>query len=196
MSNSIDFKSLWNREETGAPDISEIFAKANLLTRKTRNKIWRGNILLTLTGLFMVFVWWYYQPQMITTKIGLLLIMAAIAMFLATTRQMFPLLAKTDVETDSQQFLAQMIRIKQKQELLGNTMLTGYFILLSAGIFLYMIEYAGRGSLTFQLTAYGLTAAWIAFNWFYIRPRTIKKQQKAINDIIDKLQTVNNQLLG
>ena len=196
MSNNIDFKAMWTREETPAPDISEIFAKANQLSRKTRNKIWRGNILLTLTGLFMVFVWWYYQPQTITTKIGLILIMVAITVFVGATSKMFPLLAKTNVETDSQQFLAQMIRIKQKQEFLGSTMLTGYFILLSAGIFLYMIEYAGRGSLTFQLTAYGLTAAWIAYNWFYIRPRTIKKQQTAIKDIIDKLQALNNQLLS
>ncbi len=195
MSNNIDFKALWGREETALPDVSEIFAKANQLSRKTRNKIWRGNILLTLTGLFMVFVWWYYQPQMITTKIGLILVMVAIVMFLTATGQIVPLLAKTDVETDSQQFLANMIRIKQKHEFLSNTMLTVYFILLSAGIALYMIEYAGRGSLTFQLTAYGLTFAWIAFNWFYIRPRTIKKQQKAINEIIAKLQAVNSQLL-
>jgi len=196
MSNNIDFKAMWNREETRAPDISEIFAKANRLSRKTRNKIWRGNILLILTGLFMVFVWWYYQPQMITTKIGLILIMVAITLFVGATSKMFPLLAKTDVETDSQQFLVQMIRIKQKQEFLGSTMLTIYFVLLSAGIGLYMIEYAGRGSLMFQLTAYGLTAAWIAYNWFYIRPRTIKKQQRAISDIIDKLQALNNQLLS
>lgn len=196
MSNSIDFKALWSREEIAPPDVNEIFAKANQLSHKTRNKIWRGNILLALTGSFMVFVWWYYQPQMITTKIGLILIMVAIAMFLATTRQLFPLLAKIDVETDSQQFLANMVRIKQKQEFLGNTMLTGYFILLSVGLFLYLIEYAGRGSVTFQLIAYGLTFAWIAFNWFYIRPRTIRKQQGAINDIIAKLQAVNSQLLS
>jgi hypothetical protein len=143
----------------------------------------------------MIFIWWYYQPQMITTRIGLTLIIIAIVTFLAATNQMIPLLAKTNVETDSQHFLGQMIRIKQKQEFLNKKMLTGYFILLSVGLFLYMIEYAGRGSLTFQLIAYGITFAWIAFNWFYIRTKTIKKQQSAINDIVDRLEAVNNQLL-
>ena len=143
----------------------------------------------------MIFMWWYYQPQLITTKIGLTLVIVAIVVFVATTNQMFPLLAKTDVETDSQHFLAQMIRIKHKQEFLNKTMLTGYFIFLSLGIFLYMIEYAGRGSLTFQIIAYGLTFAWIAFNWFYIRTKTIKKQLSAINEIIVRLEGVNKQLL-
>jgi len=195
MSNNIDFKELWNRGKAGAPDISEIFAKADQLNRKTRNKIWRANVVLSLTVLFMIFIWWYYQPQLITTKIGLTLVIVAIVVFLATTNQMMPLLVKTNVETDSQHFLEQMIRIKQKQEFLNKIMLTGYFIFLSLGIFLYMIEYAGRGSLTFQVIAYGITFAWIAFNWFYIRTKTIKKQQKAINDIVDRLEGVNKQLL-
>jgi TRAP-type uncharacterized transport system fused permease subunit len=195
MSNNIDFKELWNRGKASAPDISEIFAKADRLNRKTRNKIWWGNILLSLTVAFMIFIWWYYQPQLITTKIGLTLVIMAIVMFLATTNQMVPLLAKTNVETDSQHFLAQMISIKQKQEFLNKTMLTGYFIFLSLGIFLYMIEYAGRGSLTFKITAYGITFAWIVFNWFYIRTKTVKKQQNAINDIITRLEGVNKQLL-
>jgi uncharacterized membrane protein len=195
MSNNIDFKELWNRGKSSAPDVNEIFAKADQLNRKTRSKIWRANITLSLTVLFMIFIWWYYQPQLITTKIGLTLVIIAIIVFLATTNQMIPLLVKTNVETDSQHFLEQMIRIKQKQEFLNKTMLTGYFIFLSLGIFLYMIEYAGRGSLTFQLLAYGITFAWMAFNWFYIRPKTIKKQQSAVNDIINRLEGVNKQLL-
>ncbi|MDB4922390.1 hypothetical protein [Mucilaginibacter sp.] len=195
MSNNIDFKELWNRGKASAPDVSEIFAKADRLNRKIRNKILRGNIILSLTIVLTAFIWWYYQPQMITTKIGLILMIIAIVVFLVTTNQLFPLLTKTNEETDSRRFLAQMIRIKHKQEFLNKTMLTGYYIFLSVGISLYMIEYARRGSLIFQLSAYGLTFAWIAFNWFYVRTKTIKKQQRAINDIITKLEEVDKQLL-
>ena len=195
MSNNIDFKELWNRGKASTPDVSEIFAKANQLNRRIRNKIWRGNIILSLTILFMIFIWWYYQPQMITTKIGLTLVILAILSFLISTNQMFPLLAKTDEETDSHQFLEQMLRIKHKQEFLNKTMLTFYFIFLSIGIFLYMIEYAGRGSLLFKVIAYGVTFAWMAFNWLYVRVKTTKRQQDAVNEIIGKLEEVNKQLL-
>jgi hypothetical protein len=74
-------------------------------------------------------------------------------------------------------------------------MLTFYFIFLSIGIFLYMIEYAGRGSLLFKIVAYGITFAWMAFNWLYVRVKTAKKQQDAVNEIIGKLEEVNKQLL-
>ncbi|MDP9078216.1 MAG: hypothetical protein M3O71_12365 [Bacteroidota bacterium] len=195
MSNNIDFKELWNRGKATAPDVSEIFAKANQLNRKTRNKIWRGNIVLSLTILFMTYIWWHYQPELITTKIGLTLVILAIIFFLISTNQMFPLLAKTDEETDSHQFLEQMLRIKQKQEFINKQMLSAYFIFLSIGIFLYMIEYAGRGSLLFKILAYGITFAWMAFNWFYVRVKTAKKQQGAINEIIGRLEAVNRQLL-
>ncbi|MEO6630476.1 MAG: hypothetical protein ABIN13_02100 [Mucilaginibacter sp.] len=194
MNNNIDFKELWNHGKASAPDVSEIFAKANQLNRKMRRKIWRSNIILPVTLLQMIFIWWYYQPQLLTTKIGLILILIAIVIFLITTNQLSPLLARADEETDSRHFLEQVIRIKHKQEFLNKTMLTGYFILLSAGITLYFIEYAGRGSLLFQVLAYGITFAWIIFNWIYIRTRTIKKQQKAINDIIARLEEVNRQL--
>ncbi|MCO5946107.1 hypothetical protein [Mucilaginibacter flavidus] len=193
MSNNIDFKELWNRGKASAPDVSEIFAKANRLTRKTRCKIWWSNIILSITILLMIFIWWYYQPQLLTTKIGLILILIAIVIFLVTTNQLSPLLAKADEETDSRHFLEQVIRIKHKQEFLNKTMLTVYFILLSIGITLYFIEYASRGSLLFQVLAYGITFAWIIFNWIYIKTRTIKKQQKAINDIIARLEEVNKQ---
>jgi hypothetical protein len=196
MSSNIDFKALWNKEQSGVPDVKEIFAKAEKLNRKTRNNIWRSNIILSLTAIFIIWIWWYYQPEMITTKIGIVMIVLAIASLVTINQRISPLLAKADVEMDSQQYLEQMIAIKQKQEFVNRTVYSVYYLVLSVGIGLYMIEYAGRGSLTFKLSAYGLTYAWTAFAWFYIRPKSIQKQRKAINEVIEKLEEVNGQLGG
>jgi len=193
MSDNIDFKQLWNQGKATAPDVSEIFAKANRLTRNARKRIWWENITLSLTAMFMVFVWMHYQPQLLTTKIGLMLLILAILIFLIASNQMVPLLAKADEETDSRHFLEQVIRIKHKQEFMNKTMLTAYFIMLSVGISLYFIEYTRRGSLLFQILAYGLTIAGLIINWIYVRTRVIKKQQKTINDIIERLEEVNGQ---
>jgi hypothetical protein len=194
MSVDIDFKALWNRQDSSVPDMAEILEKAGQLNRKTRNNIWRQYILLSLTIIFLIWVWWYYQPTMVTTKIGIMLVIIAIVSYLTIAGQLFPLLFKVNLETDSRQYLNRLIQIKQKQEFLNQTILNSYFVLLSAGVFLYMIEYVGRGTLVFQLTAYGITSLWIAFNWFYIRPKTINKQQKAINEVIEKLELLNGQL--
>jgi amino acid permease len=74
------------------------------------------------------------------------------------------------------------------------TMLNLYFILLFAGICLYMYEYTSRMKFIYAVTAYVVTLAWIAINWFYLRPKTIKKQQAKINGLIDKFEEINNQL--
>lgn len=193
MSNNIDFKELWNRGKASAPDVSEIFARANRMNLAMRRKIWRGNIVLSITILLMIFVWWYYQPQFITTKIGLILIIGAILAFLIASNQLSPLLTKADEQTDSRAFLHEVIRIKQKQEFINKTVLTAYFILLSIGLSLYFIEFVSRGSVLFQLLTYGITLAFMILNWTYVRARTVKKQQKALNDIIARLEEVNGQ---
>jgi hypothetical protein len=191
---STDFKALWNNEGSKVPDIQEIFAKANKLNQSTRRKIWWENIVLGITAIFIAWVWWHYQPKMITTQVGLVMVIGGIVMYIVVTNQMFSLLTDGDAGTDSRKYLAQMIRVKQKQEFIGTTLMGGYYILLSAGLGLYLIEYSARGSLLFKVLFYGLTFGWIIFCWFYFVPKRIKKQRKAMNGIIEKLEEVNRQL--
>jgi len=194
MSTEIDFKALWNREKTGAPDVSEIFAKANRLNRCSRRKIWICNIVLSLTIIVVTLLWWHLHPRLITTKIGLTLMIGAMVIFIITTNQLSPLLAKADLETDTNTFLSQMIRIKHKQEFINKTVTTIYFLMLAVGLGLYFIEYISRGNLIFQLCVYGITLLFLAINWFYITASSARKQRKAMNEIIAKLEEVNRQM--
>jgi hypothetical protein len=57
-----------------------------------------------------------------------------------------------------------------------------------------MYEYAIRMTVFYALVTYGVTLLWIGFNWFYIRPKQIKKQQVKINELIAKFEDVNEQL--
>lgn len=74
------------------------------------------------------------------------------------------------------------------------TMLNLYFVLLSTGIGLYMFEYASRMTMFWGLFTYAITAVWILFNWLYLRPRQIKKQQTKLDEIISKFESINKQL--
>ena len=75
-------------------------------------------------------------------------------------------------------------------------MLNVYFILLLLGLALYMFEYTSRMTLLSGILAYSITGAWILFNWFYIRPRQIKKQQRKLDVVIARVEAVNEQLDG
>jgi len=57
-----------------------------------------------------------------------------------------------------------------------------------------MYEYTSGMTFGSGILAYALTFARIAFNWFYLRPRTIKKRQGKLGELINKFEEINNQL--
>ncbi|MHB1688724.1 MAG: hypothetical protein ACYCVH_15330 [Ignavibacteriaceae bacterium] len=192
--NNIDLKELWGKQETTIPDTKELFEKTKKFKKNNLRKLIIANILLLLTSAFIVFIWYYYQPEMITTKIGIVLTILAMVLYLFVYNQMIPLLVKVDYDINSSQYLQQLLKFKEKQLFLQNTMLNIYFILLSTGICMYMFEYASRMTLLWATFSYGLTLLWIAVNWFYFRPRIIKKQQTKINELISNFEGLNRQL--
>ena len=194
MSNDIDLRELWNKQETTIPNVKELFEKIRNFKRSKLRKLIIANILLLSTSAFMVFIWYYYQPEMTTTKIGIVLTILAMVLYLYVYNQMIPTLVKVDFDMSSSQYLQQLLKLREKQVFLQNTMLNIYFIFLSTGICIYMFEYTSRMTLFWATFSYGLMLLWIAINWFYLRPRSIKKQQTKINELISKLEGVNRQL--
>jgi hypothetical protein len=190
----INFNQLWqsqaNMPET---DATAIIAKAKLVQRKNKIKIILGNVLLVATMLFIIGIVVYSQPQMITTKIGSLLVIAAIVMQVIASSQLILVLNRTNNQTSAADYLSHLLAFKKKQAFLQSTIMTLYFIFLGSGLLLYMIEYTKRGSLLFITATYGITSLWIAFNWFYVRPRTIKKQQQKLNEVIQNLENISSQ---
>lgn len=188
-----NFNELWQSQQTAVARPEEIIAKAKKVQRNVRRKIILGNVLLGFTLAFVLFVVGCYQPTMMTTKIGTLLVVIAIAMQMVAAGGMISLAGSGDSFENSAAYLKQMLRIKKKQSFLQTTILSLYFILLSVGIFLYMYEYTLRMSLTGSISTYAITGLWFAFSWFYLRPRTIKKQQSQINNIIENLEQIDRQ---
>ncbi|XZF14382.1 hypothetical protein ACTHGU_21580 [Chitinophagaceae bacterium MMS25-I14] len=195
MSSNIDFKALWHKQPADdIPDISILRDKANGFKKKTLNTLVRANISLLATAAFIIYIWYSCQPQWLTTKLGIVLVVFAIVMYLFAANKMIPALKKVNPWLSIKEYLQQLKAIKEQQSFIQRTMLGAYYMLLSAGICLYMLEYTARMQWTGRLIAYGLTLGWTAFGWFYIRPRTVKKQQSAINQLIEKLEEVNKQM--
>lgn len=195
MNINYDFKELWNKQEAiNVPDAKEILKEVSQLKKRTRNRLLFLNISLVLTILFILLIAIYYHPQMITTKIGIALAILAMVAYLIPSNNNIQYLFKSDTEANSSEYVQQLILLKKKQKFLQTTMLTLYFIFLSFGIFLYMIEYTDFTNLSDIVLSYGLVAGWILVNWFYFRPKAIKRGRTKLNDLISKLENINNQL--
>lgn len=194
MSNDINFKDLWSKQTSIAPNPENLVFEIKKMKQSNLRKLVFTNLLLITTSLFIILIWMYYQPQLLTTKIGIILIILAIVIFLFTYNKSYSLF-KTEANSQSNSdYLKDLLAIKAKQQFMGTTMLNLYFILLSIGIGLYMYEYTSHMKPLWGIVTYGITSIWILFNWFYLRPKQIKKQKAKLDAIISKFKILNRQL--
>lgn len=192
--NNIDFKDLWKKQSVSQPDLTDLLARLTKFKKAALRSLWMINIMLSVTTLFIVFIWIYYQPQFISTKIGIVLTILAMVVYVFVYNKLMSDYKNIDSTQANQEYLQKLIAIKKKQQFLQTKMMSFYFIALTVGICLYMYEYASRMSALGASLTYGITLLWMLFNWFYIRPKQIKKQQEKINALIEKFEEVNNQL--
>ncbi len=194
MENNIDLKALWNRQPVPVADGEVIIKKVNKLKSLRIRNLVITNVCLIATSVFVGWVWFYYQPQFVTTKVGIVLTIAAMVMYLFVFNKLIPLYNALDATQLNQSYLNNLLQIRQREQFLQTTIMNLYFIMLSAGLGLYMYEYASRMETVWALTACGFTGCWIAFSWFYIRPKQIRKSKQKIEPVIKQVQEIMQQL--
>ncbi|WP_126652379.1 hypothetical protein [Chryseobacterium aureum] len=194
MATNIDFKNIWKQQTSNRPNMEELLGKLKKFRNQNLRRLIFANIGLITTSLLILFIWYRYQPQMITTKIGIVLVVLGMAIFLFAYNKMFMVFYKIDQTQSNNEYLQSLYTVKSKQKLMQTTILNLYFIMLFLGICFYMYEYTSRMTLSSGILAYAVTLAWIAFNWLYLRPRTIKKQQEKLDELINKFEELNHQL--
>ena len=153
-----------------------------------------SSLLLIATGVFISGIVIYFRPEMLTTQIGVVLMLIAIGAMVAAQLSAAQIFYKGKEEDSCAEYLDQMYAMKKKQEYMHTSLMTAYFILLSAGLGMYMIEYARRMQPVGATLSYVITALWIGANWLFIRPRMIRKQQEKMNEMIRRLEEVSKQL--
>ncbi|PQB06936.1 hypothetical protein BST83_07045 [Polaribacter filamentus] len=194
MNDNINFKDLWAKQTSVAPNPENLIADIKKMKQSNFKKLVFTNLLLFTHSIFIICIWIYYQPQLITTKIGIILIILAMVIFLLAYNKSYSLFKNYKNSQSNSDYLKNLIAIKSKQKFMETTILNLYFILLSIGIGLYMYEYTSRMKTIWGIVTYGITFIWILFNWFYLRPKQINKQRAKLDSIISKFEMVNNQL--
>lgn len=194
MSDNINFKDIWAKQTSVAPNSEILISEIKKMKQSNLRKLVLTNLLLIATSIFIILIWIYFQPQLITTKIGIMLIILAMVIFLFAYNKSYSLFKSHMNSQSNSDYLKDLLAIKAKQRFMETTMMNLYFILLSLGIALYMYEYTQRMSTFWGIFTYGITSIWILFNWFYLRPKQIKKQRAKLDAIIAKFEMLNNQL--
>lgn len=192
---NIDFKNIWQQQKVNKPDLKDLLAILESYKSKNLKKLILTNVMLLLTSIFIGLIWYHYQPQLLSTKIGIVLIILAMVIFLFAYNRLFTFFYKTNTDQSNSDYLHSLYVLKSKQGFVQTFMTNLYFTMLLAGISLYMYEYTSRMTTFMAVFAYSLTFIWIAFNWFYIRPKTIRKEQSKLHELIKKFEEINKQLV-
>lgn len=189
MQNFDTIKNLWQTARpANLPDAAVIRAEAQKARRKMLRKNIAGAVLLAGTFAFITWIGLHYKFTLWTTSAGIILTLTAIAAGIIFNSRLVQLLLKQgNTSLDNTAYLQELIRFRSVQRSIQTKGISAYFLVLTAGILLYMLEFAQR-SLLSGVISYTLTLAWIAFNWLYTRKRAIAKQEKAVNTQIENLE--------
>ena len=194
MESNIDIKELWNRQTVPAADQSEIL---NKISRFRKSGLKRGiflDVILVLTILFMIFIWIYFKPQFLSTKIGIIVGILPMCIVVVFNRKITSLYRSLDEKQSNIDYLNNLLMLKGKETFMQTKVMSLYFILLSSGILLYMYEYTLNSSFTFRLIAYSVLFLWIALNWFVLRPVMIRKNRRKMDCLVRQIEKIKSQV--
>lgn len=191
---NIDLKELWSRQSVPSADSSVLKKKIGNFRRSRIRKLLALNTILLLTISLIVFIWIYFEPQFVSTKIGIILTILPIGVVVAYNFRLLPLYKRVDERRSNFDYLNDLLVVKSKESYLYTKIMNLYFVFLSAGIGLYMYEYIQGKSLMFGIIAYSSFLLWIAFNWFFLRPRGIRRNRQKMKLLIKQVEKIKLQL--
>lgn len=196
MKTEMDFKELWHKQPVDEkPDTKKLLQRAKKLTSISRYKLIGVNLGLLATVAVWIKVLYGMHERATTSMIGTALMSLAVFTYLIAYNQLAPILFKTNLENNTQQYLSQLLSIKRKEEFLYKVMSNIYFILLTVGLALFLIQPVNKMSL-FGATAFCVvTFGCMGLAWFYLRPLGEKRRRKYLHDTIEKLEKINHQLI-
>jgi len=185
-----EFKELW-KQQTAGDSLPDSKAMINLIHKNHRKMIWKHVLLISiliLTMAFIIFIGLYYDFELVSTYIGIIIVILSIVFGIILNSGLFrALVPKFDLTLDNKAYLKQMNLYRERHKFIHKKGIKYYFISLSIGFALYIGEFAYI-NLKFGLIAYAVTFSWIAFAWFFMGKRVVKKEIKKINDQIRSIE--------
>ncbi len=195
METQYNFEEIWKKKKADVPDASEIKSKANKFRRKQLLSSLYNTLCLLISLGTVTWVWFSFPNLHFLTKSGMVLMLAALVIFIFQNFQKIRIINKINPSLSNQEYLKQMKMLQQKDLYLQTKGISVYYLLLSLGIAFYLFEFTQRMTLFWGIFTYSVTFGWILFGWIFIRPRKIRKEQKKISEVIQSLEKMEEDFL-
>ena len=87
--DNIDFNDLWKKQTVRQPDMQDLLSRVSVFKKAALRSLWMTNIMLLATSIFIIFIWIYFKPKLISTKIGIVLVILAMVVYLLVYNKLF-----------------------------------------------------------------------------------------------------------
>ncbi|NDC42851.1 MAG: hypothetical protein EBZ77_15085, partial [Chitinophagia bacterium] len=135
MSHNInDLGALWKSRNTPPPNVAALMEAARAFRRKHIVKLVRTNLMLLATTAWVLYIVYAWNPQMLTTRIGVGLIITGMLGYLVVYNRLLPLLLRVPEQANSARYLQQLHTLQLWQKMLHYTATHLYFLLLWGGV--------------------------------------------------------------
>jgi len=193
MDNLNDLKAIWLTANTDSlPASGEMLRMAKKFRNgKIRHKLIMIFIAILLAAI-MVFGAINNGLTMVSTRIGeACLIVTCMLLAFTNIRSIRRFIDFKD--STNKEFIEFMEQTRRNQlYYYQKTQVAGMGI-SSIGLLLYFYEIVYRDTVVFIIT-YSIAFLYLAFMWFYIRPRNFKKQNLKMDETVRKLHDISNQI--
>jgi glucose-6-phosphate-specific signal transduction histidine kinase len=193
MDNLDDLKAIWLTAKTDIlPSADEMIR----IIKKFRNQKIRNKILLIisafLSSALMVAVMFIYKSTMLSTRTGEIMLIMACYILAYTNLKSIKRFYSLNDDYNNHEFILFLERTRQNQIYFYKKTQVVALLLSSAGLLLYLYEPVCGHVLAFAIV-YTTTIVYLLFMWFYIRPRTFKREAKKLNAMVEQLERISKQ---
>src|SRR4030095_7073385 len=121
MDESKDFRELWKKQTATPVSTDELLHKVKKLRRSNFYKLIFTTAAFSMASIFIIWIWVHYDPQMATTKYGIILVILAMAIFGYSYNRQYPVLKQLEISKSNAEYLDGLISLKRKQQHLHTT---------------------------------------------------------------------------
>lgn len=195
MNPEPNFKQIWNlQKDYQMPDAVELKKAAIQFKQKELSNMIIMNTIMFLTIVYLIIMGFRFSNGSIIMMLGIGIICISIITFLLFYNSLYYNLKKIEMGYSNNVFLNNLLLLKKKQTIIQTRVMVFYFISLSTGLFLALFEPLSTMPSSWRIISSCITAGWILFVWFYLRPRIIQKQNQKLNPFIQRFEAISHQL--
>ena len=193
MDNLNDLKKIWLTADTkGLPNSSEMVRIVKKYRNKKLVKIAAVVFVALLLSVLMVFVMFFYESKMWTTRLGEICILISSLILLATNLNSLSRFYKFN-DFDNVDFIKFLEKTRLRQAFYHNKTQVAALTFCSVGLILYLIETLVQKP-SWAIYIYAYIVIYLVVMWVIVRPRMYRKQSKKMNEMISRFEKLSNQI--